>query len=250
MKNLIFRILLLTISCVSAQNSQTIFNDGNKYYQTEEYDKAIEAYNQILETGLESAELYYNLANAYYKNNKMADAIYYYEKSLQLNPANKDAVVNLEYANRSIIDSIKKVPKSVFEKFNDNVLSILSYNNWSIVAVVLSLLGGLFWMIFFFSTQPAAKKFYFTVSLFLTFTCCVSLIITVQQYQTTKNTVYAIVFAEEASITNEPRENASEVFVLHSGTKIKVLDEVGSWKKIKISDGQIGWVDKKLVKNL
>lgn len=250
MKNLIFRILLLTISFVSAQDSQTNFTEGNKEYQAEEYAKAIKVYEQILETGMESSELYFNLGNAYYKINKMADAIYYYEKSLQLNPENNDATLNLAYANRSIIDSIKEVPKSVFQKFNDTILSVLSYDNWSKVAVTLSLLGGLFWMIFFFSTHPALKKLYFTVSLFLTFSCCISLVVTIQQYQRTKNTVFAIVFAEEVSITDAPTKNALEVFVLHSGTKLKVLDKDGAWQKIRISDGQIGWIDQKFIKKL
>lgn len=250
MKNLIFGILLLTINFVSAQNSQNSFEEGNKEYQSEAYEKAIGAYEQVLQTGMESSELYFNLANAYYKTNKMADAIYYYEKALQLNPANEDARLNLAYANRSIIDSIKEVPKSVFQKFNENVLSILSYNNWSKVVVALSLFGGLFWMIFFFSTQPTAKKLYFTISIFLTFICVISLAITIQQYQNAKNTVYAIVFSEEVSVVNEPIENASEVFVLHSGTKLKVLGEQGKWQKIKISDGQIGWIAKKVIKKL
>lgn len=250
MKNLLFGILVLTISFVSAQDSQNKFETGNQFYQQEEYNKAIAAYNNVLEQGLASSELYFNLGNSYYKSNQMANAIYYFEKSLQLDPANKDAAVNLAYANRSIIDSIKEVPKSAFEKFNDSVLSILSYDNWSKVAVTLSLISGVLWLIFFFSTQPVVKKLYFTVSLFLTVVCFISLGITVQQYQRVGNTVYAIIFSEEISIKNEPKDGASEVFVLHEGTKVKVLDEVGEWQKIKISDGQIGWIDKKYIKKL
>lgn len=250
MKNLLFGILLWTIGFVSAQNSQTEFENGNKLYQQEAYTKAITSYLKVLKGGLESSDLYFNLGNAYYKTNQMAEAIYYYEKSLQLNPVNQDAIVNLEYANRSIIDSIKEVPKSTFEKFNDTVLSVLSYDNWSKVAVSLSLLAGLLWMVFFFSTQPGIKKLYFTLSIIITATCFLSLGITFQQYQRTKSNVYAIVFTEEVSIKNEPRKNASEVFVLHEGTKLKVLDEVGDWQKIKISDGQIGWIDKKFIKKL
>lgn len=250
MKNLLFGILLWTIGFVSAQNSQTEFENGNQLYQQEAYTKAITSYLKVVKGGLESSELYFNLGNAYYKTNQMAEAIYYYEKSLQLNAVNQDAIVNLAYANRSIIDSIKEVPKSTFEKFNDSVLSVLSYDNWSKVAVSLSLVAGLLWMVFFFSTQPGIKKLYFTLSVLLTIICFLSLGITVQQYQRTKSNVYAIVFSEEVSIKNEPRKNASEVFVLHEGTKLKVLDEVGEWQKIKISDGQIGWIDKKFIKKL
>ncbi|WP_010135521.1 tetratricopeptide repeat protein [Ochrovirga pacifica] len=250
MKNFVFGVLMLVVGFVSAQNSQELFQEGNQYYQEENYLKAIQSYKNIVKKDEVSSELYFNLANAYYKINKMAEAIYYYEKALQLNPTNKDAQLNLAYANRGIIDSIKSVPKSVFEKLNDNLQTLLSYNQWALASVILSLTAGCIWILFFFSIKPATKKMFFTLSIIFTIACCGSLAITMQQYHYTKNTVYAIVFAEEVIIRNAPRETASEVFILHQGTKLKVLDEVGTWQKIKISDGQIGWVDKKLIKKL
>ncbi|MDO6801046.1 tetratricopeptide repeat protein [Wenyingzhuangia sp. 1_MG-2023] len=250
MKNFIFGILWFTFSFVSAQDSQKLFEEANSQYQTEAYDLAIESYQNILDQGLESSEVYFNLGNSYYKTNQLAEAIYHYEKALKLDPSNKDANVNLEYANRGIIDSIKEVPKSLYEKLNKNILGIFSYNNWSKITVVTSLLAGLFWMIFFFSTQPGIKKVYFTMSIIVTLSCLTSFVITVQQYNRTKNTLFAIVFSEEVSIKNAPRDSASELFVLHEGTKLRVLDVVGDWQKIKIADGQVGWILKKFIKKL
>jgi len=52
----------------------------------------------------------------------------------------------------------------------------------------------------------------------------------------------AIVFSEKAQIKNAPTFNSEDVFTLHEGTKVMVLDEVDDWYKIKLSDGKIGWV--------
>jgi len=40
-----------------------------------------------LDQGLVSAALYYNLANAHYKLNNVGETVYYFEKALQLSPA-------------------------------------------------------------------------------------------------------------------------------------------------------------------
>ena len=36
--------------------------------------------------------------------------------------------------------------------------------------------------------------------------------------------------------------NSEEVFILHEGTKVFVLDALDNWKKIKLADGKLGWI--------
>ena len=37
-------------------------------------------------------------------------------------------------------------------------------------------------------------------------------------------------------------EAAKDLFVLHEGTKVKVIDSVGSWNNIELADGRQGWI--------
>jgi len=238
------------ISFVNAQEPQSVFKKANEQYQAESYKEAVMSYEHVLEQGFTSAEVYFNLGNAYYKTNRLANAIYAYEKALLLDPLHKDAQVNLNYANARIVDSIKTIPMSAFEKFNNTILAMFSYNGWAKIAVTFSLLAGLLWLFFFFSTQPGIKKLYFTLGVTFTIVCFVSLGIAYQQYFRVQNTVYAIVFSEEVSVKEAPRDSALEVFSLHEGTKLKVLDEVGDWRKVKITDGQEGWLSNKAIKPL
>jgi tetratricopeptide (TPR) repeat protein len=82
MKNLLF-VLLFATSILFAQNG---FEKGNKSYQKGNYQEAIIAYQSVIKSKKHSAELYFNLGNCYYKLNKVAPAIYNYEKALLLNP--------------------------------------------------------------------------------------------------------------------------------------------------------------------
>ena len=53
---------------------------------------------------------------------------------------------------------------------------------------------------------------------------------------------YAILFSQNVAVKSAPTENGTNLFSLHSGTKIEIVDEVGEWIKIKIADGNIGWI--------
>jgi SH3-like domain-containing protein len=51
-------------------------------------------------------------------------------------------------------------------------------------------------------------------------------------------------------VKNAPTDTANEIFTLHEGTKINVLDSVDNWKKIRLADGKIGWVSADALKEI
>jgi len=223
---------------------------GNQAYQKENYTKALSVYQQVLSKGLTSSELYFNMANVHYKTNQIAKAIYYYEKALQLNPNNTDAKENLILANKKTIDSIKKVPRTFVSKFLNSVLTIYHYNTWAKITVITLLITTGIWLMFLFYTQTSLKKLFFTLGIVTSFLSLLSLGICHQQYKNTTTNVSAIIFTDRVEIKNAPRTSATNVFTLHLGTKILILDSVGQWKKVKIADGQIGWLPEKSIKQI
>ena len=53
----------------------------------------------------------------------------------------------------------------------------------------------------------------------------------------------AIVMRPVSSVKSSPsNESAKDLFVLHEGTKVKVIDSVGSWNNIELADGRQGWI--------
>jgi len=176
--------------------------------------------------------------------------IYNYEKALQLDPLNEDAKNNLIIAKRLTLDRIEALPKSVFQKLNKNYLQKFTYNTWAIITIALSFVASILFLLFYFAYTPNKKRTYFTTSIISFLLLIVSLVITYTQYNQAKNTIEAIIFIEEVSVNNEPTENSNEIFTLHEGTKVNVLDSVDNWKKIKLADGKVGWVKAKILKEL
>lgn len=241
MKKILFLLLIIANSVV-AQNTEELFKSANELYKNNQLEKAIEQYKKIEEQGFVSSELFYNLGNAYYKLNKVGPSIYYYEKALLLNPLNEDVQNNLVFAKRLALDNIEELPKTVFQKINQSVLQKLSYNQWAIIVVIFSFLGSFLFLLYYFANTPSKKRFYFVVSTLSFILLLFAFGITYQQYSFAKNNKEAIVFAEETEVRNAPTLNSDEVFTLHEGTKVIVLDTIDDWKKIKIADGKLGWI--------
>jgi len=243
-------ILFLLSQFVVGQNANKLFEEANKYYQEEHYQKAIDKYLEIVKSGVESSELHFNLANSYYKLNKVASCIYHYEKALLIDPLNEDATINLKIARQLTIDSIEALPKSVFQNIDDAIVKKLSFNTWAKVTVTLSVLGGLFFLLYYFAVTPVKKRIFFTSSILIFVACFFSLAISYKEYNHFNNFKEAIIFEEKIDIKNAPSLNAESVFTLHEGTKVIVLDKVDYWNKIKIADGQIGWIPNSSLKVL
>ena len=53
----------------------------------------------------------------------------------------------------------------------------------------------------------------------------------------------AIVMRPVTSVTSSPSADAAKsLFVLHEGTRVRVLDEVSGYTDIELSDGRRGWI--------
>ena len=235
-------LFLFIANSLSGQNIDSLFNSANTLYKEGNFDAAIQKYKAIESKKLVSVELYYNLANAYYKSNKVGPSIYYYEKALKIDPLNEDVKNNLIFAKRLAIDTIEELPTTIFQKINTNYFQKLSYNQWAIVAVMFSFLASFLFLFYYFSVTPAKKRTYFITSIigFILLVFC--LFITYNQYSFSKNNKEAVVFADKTKVRNAPTLNSEEVFTLHEGTKVFVLDTIDNWKKIKLADGKIGWI--------
>ena len=241
MKKITLLFVLFT-SLLSAQTVDELFVEANNAYKEAKYNEAIELYQKIEAEGKVSSELYFNLGNSFYKLNKVAPTIYNYEKALQIDPLNQDAANNLVFAKRLTLDAIEELPKSFFQKLNENYLQKFSFNQWAIIVVILSFLASLLFLLFYFSVTSSRKRMYFVTSISSFLLLIISLVITYNQYNFSKNNINAIIFSEKAEVKNAPTLNSEDVFTLHEGTKVKVLDAVDNWKKIKLADGKIGWI--------
>ena len=243
----LFYILLLTFQVSLAQNA---FEQGNQYYQKENFQAAISSYESIINSGKESADVYFNLGNCYYKLHKVGPAVYNYEKALLLNPNDQEIKTNLDFARKMAIDDIKIIPKVGFHKLIQDFTSTYHYDTWAWIAVALALVFFLFFLGYYFSGTTLKKRIFFTGMFVILLGITLSVSAGIFERNRLENEKPAIVFAETAPVKNEPKTSSPDAFILHEGTKVYILESIANWKKIELTDETTGWIESSAIKEL
>jgi hypothetical protein len=246
MKHLVYIFLFIT-SFLFAQSG---FEKGNALYQKGQYEQAIQAYESVLDSRQQSADLYFNLGNCYYKLNKVAPSIYNYEKALVLAPEDADISNNLKFAQKLTIDEVKEVPKVGFAKLLHDFTGMFHFNTWAWISVVFGSLFLGFFIGYYFSLAAVLKRIFF----FGMFVWVLFLLVSVGAAIFEKNHFVtdrpAIVFAEVTEVKSEPQKASPTTFILHEGTKVFVEEVLGKWKKIQLTDGTEGWIESEAIKEV
>jgi tetratricopeptide (TPR) repeat protein len=218
------------------------FDQGSRLYLQGKFTEAAALYENILKNGYESGELYFNLGNAYYKEGNVQKAILQYERARRFIPNDEDLQFNLQLANLQVIDKIETVPQLFVYRWMDELLSLfpLSTLGWILYSMFLFVLVS-FALYLFLPTLRQKRASMFAGIVSLTLLLITGFLFTGQSYKET-NTQYAIVMGDIVNIKSAPDAKGNDVFVLHRGLKVQLLDEVNHWRKIRLADGKVGWI--------
>lgn len=243
----ILNIAFIINSYAQSDSSYSMIQQGNKAYTENEFEKAISIYEQVVKSGYSASELYYNLGNAYYRNMDYKSAILNYERALLLAPDDEDILTNLDFSRNHIQDRIEEIPKFFLIKWIDLFVNIFSLKTWSIIGIIGFILFLTLVILFLFSRTVAIRKLAFVLSIFILFFSALSFYSgLVQNKKITKNNE-AIVFTSSVRVKSAPTTSGTDLFIIHEGLKVKVLDSTEGWKEIQLSDGKIGWLPKEAV---
>jgi len=244
MKNFIAICLFLFVISNVGVSQKKDFDVANLYYNQKAYQQAIAGYQRLLNDGFVTEEVYNNLGNSYYKNEQYGYAVLYYEKTLKLNPNNRNAKINLLLTQKKLKDKTEKAPEIILVKIWNKFIGLLSPNLWTqllFLSIWLSFLCGI---IFLYSKQAAYRRFFVSCSFVFLLVAGFTGFVSLMRYQAFKNVSQAIVTTTAIDVKNSPDANSNTVKVIYEGTKLKLEDRIGNWHKIKLEDGKTkGWIE-------
>ncbi len=251
MKKFAWGILVVLVQLpvwLFGQNYESNIRLAERYYADANYDSAAMAYQKVLDEGYHSAELYYNLGNSFYKQNQIPSAILYYEKALKLDPGNDNILFNLKLANSRIQDKIEDLPLIFFVRWYIGLYTMFSVDNWAKIALVLFSLFALFSLFYFLGKSVLVRKTGFYLGFVFLILSASSLFLTYKKHHSQIEQNQAILFAPAVTVKSSPNVNGVDLFVIHEGAKLQVIDKVGQWCEIKIANGSIGWIEMKTIR--
>lgn len=234
---------LFSFGCMA--QGENWFEDGNAAYSEGNYQQALELYENIENSGMESAALYYNMGNTYYKMKEYPKAILYYEKALKLDPGNEDIRTNLEIANMAVVDKINVIPQSFISRWWNGLKSSFSVDGWAWISVASFALLLLCLFAFLMARRTGVRKLGFFVGLLMAICLAFSIVFAVGKQRDMNQQDEAIIMTPTVTAKSSPSMTSVDLFVLHEGTKVRILDVSSEWCKIRLADGSVGWLQAK-----
>lgn len=247
-RRILLTFFLFPLAIGSTAEPERLFEQGVQFYQVGQFTEALNAFQQIPDSGAEAGPVYYNLGNCYYKLGEIGRAILNYERAARLMPGDEDVRFNLGLANQSIVDQIEAQEDFILIRLWRGFLYLFS------APVFLAMLGGVYVLTVLFIIlrllpRNAAIR---AASGRLAVLCGMFFLILGLSYlarvQDSKNRVEAVILAEKVDVMSAPlAQGGTEVFVLHEGTKVRLDREQGEWVEIILPDRKVGWVKKEVL---
>jgi tetratricopeptide (TPR) repeat protein len=233
--------LLLTAYSSFGQSPAKLFELANDSYKAKNYKQSIEAYQKLLGDGYRNSSIYYNLGNAYYKTDQTSQAILNYERALKLAPSDEDIRFNLKLANLKTVDKITPVPQLYLVSKWQNFAGSKSSKSWGIYSICAVWLGFMAFAAYLFIDSVRRPSFFTGVTLL--FLALFFFSLSYRQHQVEYGANEAILTAADTYIKSAPDASSTDLFMIHEGIKLDLLDKVGDWSKVRLADGKIGWVE-------
>ena len=239
-------LMLLMPFAADASNDvyvDSLWNSANQAYMEGRWADAAADYELISGMGLESASLYCNTGDAYFKDGNVPMAILFYERALKLDPSYEDARYNLQLLNSTIQDRIDPVPDFILKVWAKDICYLMNSDAWAVCFIVFLALTLALALLFILGATAAGRRAGFFTGIVTLLLAIASLSFSIWQKNDYMSADDAIVIRPVTSVKSSPSSEAStDLFILHEGTKVKILDKVGNWNNIELADGRQGWL--------
>lgn len=222
---------------------------ANAAYEKGEYNAAVTTYLAILDRGIESGALYYNIGNGFFKLGKIGYAILCYEKARRYIPGDSDLKANLTYARTFVDDAaLQEHAASAFMRTIVKPFRLLNLNGIAVIALLLYILviiwtaaniaNGLFAKRAIFGYAALIAVFAFTLTAFAI------------RYYHEEMVKLGVVVQKSAECKYEPIEKSTTYYAIREGQKVRILKTRNGWRQIRRFDGKTAWVPKEAVEEI
>lgn len=235
--------LLLFFSVnLKAGDPQEDFKKAGAYYQKQDYENAVKNYEDLIKSGHVATEVYYNLGNCYFKTGNTAHALLNYERARRLAPDDDDINFNIKIASLKVVDKMDAVPEIFYKRWLKLIASAFATDTWTKIFISCAWFMFFFFALYLVAPSASMKKFGFIFAVLFIFLTGSVFAFAQKSYAMTFLDQHAIVSSTSVYVKSSPDEKGTDQFIIHEGTKVDVLDELGEWKKIRIANGSIGWL--------
>ena len=131
-----------------------------------------------------------------------------------------------------------------------NLRNMFPVDTWAKIGIGAFILVLIFAGVFLISQSVVARKVSFWLGFLVLLISIMSLFFSYREYHNYVHNTEAVIFTPTVTVKSSPNENSVDLFVIHEGTKVDIMDNVEGWSEIKIANGSVGWVKSNVYKTI
>lgn len=206
------------------------------------YTQALESIKNKGQGRKQKAALYYNIGNCNYRLKDYPHAILFYQRALRIDPANKDAVFNLELTQAKLTDYFDAPSEMFFVSWVKKLMHSQNCNTWGMYGLFFLLLVLISFSVYYFIRLVWLRKISFGLScvFFIAFLTCH--LFAWWQYGRYESVKQGVVM-QQIDTFDTPTSSAKKQKTLHGGTLLNIMDTYkGGWLQVELPDNTTTWI--------
>jgi len=224
---------LLCASILAAEPSAQ-FANANQEYAAGDFKAAIDDYEELVRSGRDTPNLFYNLGNAYFRKNDFGRAILSYERALALDPHHPEAEANLRIA-RDEARALELVPNRW-----ERIFAFADENQYALAASI-SFWIGIFsvatWVLGRGRGRGPIALSILSLSIFV-----IAVGASYELNRGKNGRGLAVVTGDKVEARLATADNANRVLTLPAGSEIKIVSQRGDWVYAVLPNNLRGWI--------
>ncbi len=217
-----------------------LWNEANSAYDSGDYDRAIKSYLSLVERGVVSGELFYNLGNAYYKAGKIGAAIGYYRKALIVKPSLKVCEENLRLVRNQVVDKVELQPRGILGDIWFEIIGFMSPDFYLMACAVLFWFSAAVISLLILSAGHRRRLIYLLIIIgsLLILTSLVAGSAIKQELRQRPG----VIVTPSIELIEGPGEDFGKLLTCHDGLELNILSSRQGYYLVELANGLKGWV--------
>ncbi len=226
--------LWLLCASILAAEPGAQFAKANQEYAAGDFKAAIDDYEELVRSGRDTPNLFYNLGNAYFRKNDFGLAILSYERALALDPHHPEAEANLRIA-RDEARALELVPNRW-----ERIFAFADENQYALAASI-SFWIGIFsvatWVLGRGRGRGPIALSILSLSIFV-----IAVGASYELSRGKNGRGLAVVTGDKVEARLATADNANRVLTLPAGSEIKIVSQRGDWVYAVLPNNLRGWI--------
>ena len=226
-------LCLVGTPCLMAQPTAQ-FAKANQEYAAGDFKAAIADYEELVRSGQDTPNVFYNLGNAYFRQNNFGHAILNYERALALEPHHPEAQANLRVA-RDQARALELIPGR-----GERLFAFANENQYAVTAAIAFWISLFSTAVFILSRRRSRTAVALSILALSVF--AIAIWACYQLSHGKNGTGLAIVTGENVEARLATADNANRVLTLPAGSEIKIVSQRGDWIYAALPNNLRGWM--------